>query len=194
MTAKTLGLNNKMLGQLMFLFLFVMALLFYLERTIFVDPCYAVFNILYYRDYIVEAGRTAAVFPQTLALLAVKLELPLKVILGIYSISFILLYYLVFLVIAYGFKLDRLALAVPLVMMLGVKYSFFWISTETHQALVYTILFYAFLSWSLSFKPGVLFWSIRLIVATGILFLCFYSHPVSLFTVLFVLGFFIYLN
>lgn len=184
-------LNNNLIGQAMFLILFILALLFYLERTIFLDPCYAVFNILYYRDYVSEAGRYAAVIPQTLALQGMKMELPLKVILGLYSLSFILLYYLVFLVIAYGFRLDRLALAVPLVLLLGVKYSFFWISTETHQALIYTILFYAFLTWSLRFKPGILFWAIRLIVATGILFLCFYSHPISLFTVLFVLGFFV---
>jgi hypothetical protein len=175
----------------MFLVLFILALLFYLERTIFVDPCYAVFNLLYYRDYVVEAGRMAAVAPQTLALLAIKLELPLKVILAVYSMSFILLYYLIFLVIAYLFKLDRLALAVPLLLMLGVKYSFFWISTETHQALVYTILLYAFLTWSMRFKSNLLFWLLRLVLAAGIMFLCFYSHPVSLFTVLFVLGFFI---
>lgn len=175
----------------MFLVLFILALLFYMERTIFVDPCYALFNFLYYRDYIVEAGRIAAVAPQSLALLAIHFGLPLKVILGVYSISFVLLYYLIFLVIAYGFKLDRLALAVPLLLLLGVKYSYFWISTETHQALVYTILFYAFLTWSLRFKPGIFYWILRLIVATGILFLCFYSHPVALFTVLFVLGFFV---
>ncbi len=178
----------------MFLVLFLMALLFFMERTLFVDPCYAVFNLIYYRDYVIEAGRIAAVAPQTLALLAIKLNLSLKVILGLYSISFVLLYYIVFLVIAYGFGLDRLALAVPLVLILGVKYSYFWISTETHQALVYTILFYAFLTWSRRFKPGVFFWILRLVVATGILFLCFYSHPVSLFTVLFVLGFFVIEN
>lgn len=175
----------------MFLVLFVLSLLFYLERTCFVDPCYAVFNLLYYHDYVIEAGRIAAVLPQSLALVAIKLHLPLKAILMVYSFSFVLLYYLIYLLIAYGFKLDRLALAVPLVLLLGVKYSFFWISTETHQALVYTILFYAFLTWSMRFKPGALFWIIRLAVATAILFLCFYSHPVSMFTVLFVLGFFV---
>jgi hypothetical protein len=191
MSVKKLALNNKLLGQLMFLVLFFMAIFYYLERTVFVDPCYAVFNILYYHDYVCEAGRHAAVIPQTLALLGIRMQLPLKVILMIYSISFILLYYIIFLVIAYGFKLDRIALAVPLLLMLGVKYSFFWISTETHQALVYTVLFYAFLTWSLQFRKGVISWLFRLTMATGIILLCFYSHPVAFFTVLFVLGFFI---
>jgi len=191
MSVRNIVLNNKLIGQLMFLVIFILAVIFYLERTIFVDPCYAVFNLLYYHDYVSEAGRHAAVIPQTLALLAIKMNLPLKVILATYSVSFILLYYIIFLVIAYGFKLDRLALAVPLLLLLGVKYSFFWISTETHQALVYTILFYTFLTWSLTFRPGIVTWLIRLILATGILLLCFYSHPVSLFTVLFVLGFFV---
>ncbi|MEI7661346.1 MAG: hypothetical protein WCK34_04080 [Bacteroidota bacterium] len=191
MFLKAFLLNNKLIGHLMFLVLFVLALLFYLERTIFVDPCYALFNLFYYRDYVVEASRHAVVIPQTLALLAIKMNLPFRFILAVYSVSFILLYYIVFLVIAYLFKLDRLALAVPLLLMVGVKYSFFWISTETHQALVYTILFYAFLVWSLTFRPGIFSWFTRVAVAAAILLLCFYSHPVSLFTVLFVLGFFV---
>jgi hypothetical protein len=191
MTPKNWILNDKLLGQLMFLVLFFLSLFFYLERTIFVDPCYAVFNLFYYRDYVSEADRYAAVIPQTLALLAIQMNLPLRIILAVYSMSFILLYYLVFLVIAYGFKLSRLALAVPLVLLLGVKYSFYWISTETHQALVYTVLFYAFLTYSLTLRPGWFTWLFRLTVATGILLLCFYSHPVAMFPVLFVLGFFV---
>jgi len=142
----------------------------------------------------VEAGRSAAVFPQTLALLAIKIGLPLKTILMIYSASFILLYYIIYLIITHLFRLSRLALAVPLLLLLGVKYSFFWISTETHQALVYTIFFYAFLTWSLGFRNNFIFSTIRVVVATGILWLCFYSHPVALFTVLFVLGYYIIEN
>ena len=189
MSFKTLIYNNRLLGQLMFLVLFVLALVFYLERTVFVDPCYAVFNILYYHDFVSEAGRYAAIYPQSLALLAISMDLPLKVVLAVYSVTFILLYYLIFLVISYGFKLDRIALAIPLILLMGIKYSFFWISTETHQALVYTIFLYAFLTWSMNFRPGIFTWILRIVIGTGILLLCFYSHPVSLFTVLFVLGF-----
>ena len=194
MSARSLINSNKLVGHGMFLVYFALAIVFYLERTLFVDPCYAVFNILYYHDYVTEAGRHAAVFPQTLALLAMKMNLPLRVILLSYSISFILLYYLVFLVIVYIFKLDWLALAVPLLFVLGIKYSFFWISTETQQALVYTILFYAFLIWSMKFRQTFIVWIFRVFAASGILLLCFYSHPVSLFTVLFVLGFYMVEN
>lgn len=194
MKPKNLLTDERTWGHLMFLVLFVLAVVYYLERTIFVDPCYAVFNLIYYKSYIVEAGRTTAVYPQTLALLAIRWGWPLKSVLAVYSVSFILLYYIIYLVIAYIFRLRRLALAVPLALLLGVKYSFFWISTETHQAVAYTILFYAFLAWSAGFRPGILYRLIRVVAAAGILYFCFHSHPVALFTVLFALGFFIVEN
>ncbi len=190
MKIKFPAISEKILGHLMFAVLFLLAALFYLERTIFVDPCYAIFNLTYYHDFVVEAGRKAAVLPQWPALLAIAKGWPLKQVLFIYSLSFIVLYYLVYLVIAHVFRLGKLALAVPLVFMLGIKYSFFWISTETHQAVVYTILFYAFLTWSLRFPKGFLTAVVRVVVAAGLLGLCFYSHPVALFTVLFALGYY----
>jgi len=183
--------NNKLLGQLAFLILFFLAIFYYLERTIYVDPGYAAFNLLYYKDFVYEASRYAAQIPQFLPLLAIWMHLPLRVVLCLYSVSFILLYYLIFLVIAYGFKNDKLALAVPLVLIMGVKYSFFWISTETHQALEYCVLFIAFLYYSQKMKPGIWNYLIKLIMATCILLLCFYCHPVSLFPILFLLGYFL---
>ncbi len=189
MKAPKILLNDKWLGQLMFLVLFVLAAVFYLERTLFVDPCYALFNLFYYHDFVAEAGRHAAVLPQSLPLLAIRLGLPLRAVMMLYSVSFILLYYLVWLLIAYGFRLERIALAVPLVLVLGVKYSFFWISTETHQALVYTVLFYAFLEWSYGLPRTLPTALLRLAGGTAILLTAFYTHPIALFTVLFALGF-----
>ncbi|MCK9205418.1 MAG: hypothetical protein M0P58_13435 [Bacteroidales bacterium] len=188
-SSKDFLLNNKILGHIAFLILGCLAVIFYLERTIFVDPAYAAFNITYYKNFVSEAGRYAAVLPQALPLLAISLHLPLKIVLCLYSLSFILLYYLIFLIIAYWFKNDTLTLAVPLVLMLGIKYSFFWISTETHQTLVYSLLFVGFLFYSLGFKPGIISNFKKILVASAILLLCFFTHPVSLFTVLFILGY-----
>ncbi len=179
-------------GQLMFLVLFVLAALFYLERTVFLDPCYAVFNILYYRDYITEAERYTAVLPQTLVLAAMHLQLPLKLLLMLYSLSFIILYYVVYLIITYLFRLERIALAIPLLLVTGVKYSFYWISTETHQALVYTILLFAFLKWSGKLEAGWRALTIRAVAGTGIIMLGFYAHPVAFFTIIFTLVYVIF--
>jgi len=179
-----------LLGHSAFLVLFFLAIYYYLERTIFVDPACSAFKILYYQNFASEASRYVAVIPQGLPLLAIWLHLPLKVVLCLYSMSFILLYYIIFLVITYWFRNENLALAIPLVLLMGVQYSFFWISTETHQALVYNILLVAFLYYSQKMNPGFLNNLIKLIIAAGILFLCFYSHPVSLFPILFILGYF----
>lgn len=174
-------------GHLMFLVLFGLAAIFYLERTIFLDPCYAVFNILYYRDYVTEAERYTAVLPQTLALAAMHLQLPLKIVLMLYSLSFIILYYIIYLIITYLFRLERIALAIPLLLVTGVKYSFYWISTETHQALVYTILLFAFLKWSGRLEAGWRSLVIRTAGGTGIIMLGFYAHPIAFFTIIFTL-------
>lgn len=182
---------DRLTGHLMFLVLFVLAALFYLERTVFLDPCYAIFNVLYYRDYITEAERYTAVLPQTLALGAMYLNLPLKMVLMLYSLSFILLYYIVYLIITYLFRLERIALAIPLLLVTGVKYSFYWISTETHQALVYTIFLFSFLKWSGSLEPGWRTLIIRIIAGTGIIMLGFYAHPIAFFTIIFTLAYII---
>ncbi len=183
--------NNILLGHGAFLVLFFLAVFFYLERTLYVDTSYMTFNLLHYKDFFCAGQRYAAQIPQALPLLAIKLHLPLKLVLGIYSVSFILLYYLVFLIIAYVLKNDKLAIAVPLVLLLGVKYSFFWTVTETHQALVYTVLLTSFLYYSQKMKPGIKNLILKLIIATGIIFLCFFSHPVAFFPVLFILGYFL---
>lgn len=118
------------------------------------------------------------------------MHLPLKVIMILWSVSFVLIYFLVYLVIVYVFKNEEIALGVPLVLMLGIKSSYFWISTETHQAMVYSVLLFAFLHYSLNMKPRYRSTLVTLIGGLVILILCFFSHPVSFFTVMFILGFF----
>jgi len=185
------GIDFKLLGHGAFLVLFFLAVFFYLERTLYVDTNYMAFNLLYYKDFFCSGQRYASQIPQVLPLLAIGFHLPLKVVLALFSVSFILLYYLVFLIIAYVFKDDKLALAVPLVVLLGVKYSFFWTVTETHQALAYTVLLISFLNYSQKMRPGTKIFLLKLMIATGIIFLCFFSHPVAFFPVLFILGYFL---
>lgn len=177
----------RVIGNLMFLILFILAAVFYLERSVFLDPGYLVFNILYYNDFVTGSGRIAVVFPQAPAVAAMHLNLPLKSILFIFSISFILLYYIVYLIISYLFRLDKIAVAVPLLLVTGIKYSFFWISTETHQALVYSILLFAFLKWTKNLEPGPKRLFIKLVPGILIILLGFLSHPIAFFTNMFIL-------
>lgn len=182
--------EKKFLGHATFLVLFLLAIYFYLERTIFVDSACFVYNLIYTQDFVISASRYAAVLPQGLPLLAIWLHLPLKVVLCLYSVSFIFLYYLIFLVITYWFKNDNLALTVPLVLIMGVQYSYFWIATETHQSVEYSILFAAFLFYSQKLNPGSLNNFIKIIIGMGLILLCFNSHPVGFFMLLFILGYF----
>ena len=137
-----------------------------------------------------EVGRYAAVIPQLLPLAGIWAGLSLKAILLLYSLSFIILYYIIFLIISYILKNDTIALAVPLALVLGVSDSFYWISTETHQTIAYNLLLFAFLYYTKDNTSGFLIDLKNYFITSFFIFLCFFTHPVSLFTVLFILGYF----
>jgi hypothetical protein len=185
--------SNKLTGYFFFCILFIMAFVFYLERTTYVDPAFAIFNSILHKTFVPSANRLAAVIPQLLPLCGIWLHMPLKVIVILSSVSFVGLYFLVYLIIAYWLKNDLLALAVPLIAMLGISSSYFWITTETHQTLVYSVLLFAYLDYSKESK-GWLNMIKKVMISLVIMLLCFYTHPVSVFTVLFVLGYFIVVN
>jgi len=67
-----------------------------------------------------------------------------------------------------------------LVLTLGVTHNFFYIVTETHQALVYSTLFYAWINMNRPMKPIWDYLGAILVAA-----LAFFAHPVATFTLLF---------
>jgi hypothetical protein len=182
--------NNKLLGHLAFLVMFILAAIFYLERAIFADNALAIFMMICNKVFAISSNRFGSVLPQVLPILAIRLHMPLRIVLLVFSVSYILFFYVIYLVITYWFRKDSIALAVPLIFLVGIRYSFFWIYSEAHEAMVYSVLLCAFLFFSASWKPRTGNTVIKVLSATLIMALCFFSHPVALFTVLFILGFF----
>ena len=179
------------IGHAAFIALFIFAALFYLERVIFVDSSYFSFRLIYDKCFHFTPPRVASVVPQILPLIAVWLHLPLKVILFLFSVSYILLYYLIFYITAYVLKEKKLALAIPFVLLLGTQFSFYWCVTESHQANVYAVLLAAFLFYSSKVHQGKKESILTFFIGSLILFLGFFSHPSGFFPLLFVLGYFI---
>src|ERR1051325_2179860 len=132
-------------GHLFFLIFFIFAIVWRYERVLYMDTAYQLFKIINYSHFNIEASRYSTVITQLLPLAGVKLHWPLKWLFVSYSVSFVLVYYIVYLLCVYTFRNTAAGLAIVLVLCLCIRQSFFHIVTETHQALVYSCLFFAWL-------------------------------------------------
>lgn len=189
------GLKNKLiqnvagnsifgvLGHLSFFMLLLGAVYFYKERILFADSAFQFFKIVNFEKINIEAARYGAILPEFPLLLAMKLGFGLKMLLIIYSVSFIGLYYLVFLLCLKAFKNVPAALSIVLILILCISESFFHAVTETHQSLVFSILLFAILQHSFRYSL------VRFLLAAAVILLAFFTHPVALYTLVFVIGY-----
>lgn len=182
--------KNKLLvltGHLFFLIYFLFAVFYAKERVLFVDSAYQFFKIINFEDFNIEAGRFSAVITQIPLLTAVKLHLPLNWLLLIFSLSFPLLYYLIYLISVYLFKQPAAGILLCLSLCITIRHSFFHVVTETHQAIAYSCLFFAWLN-STSIKTSQFK---KILTGSVILVLALFSHPVAYLTLIFVLLFYL---
>ncbi len=91
-------------GHIFFLVLLLFSVFFYRERMLYSDPAFFSFLVIDGNDYSVALGRWGTVLSQAIPLFALQHGVSLEHFLQLYSASFILVYYLVFLIIHYGFK------------------------------------------------------------------------------------------
>jgi hypothetical protein len=172
------------LGHLSFFLLFILSIYFFKERIIFSDTAFQFFKIVNFEKLNIEASRYGAILPQIPLLLAMKLGINLKWLTIIYSASFILLYYLIFVCCAHFLKNVSAGIAVLLVLIINISQSFFHPVTETHQSLVFIILIYAILQNS-EFRNSL----IQLILISGLIIFTFFIHPVAVYPLVFVIGY-----
>lgn len=173
-----------LLGHLSFIVLFVLSFLFFKERILFSDTAFQFFKIVNFEKINIEASRYGAILPELPVLFAIKLGVNLKWLIIIYSGSFVLLYYLVFNCCVYLFKNVPAGLAVIVILTVCVSQSFFHPVTETHQSLVFSILLYAILQY-----PGFRYPVIQYLLATAIIVLAFFTHPMAIYPLVFIIGY-----
>ncbi|GJM31610.1 MAG: hypothetical protein DHS20C18_06110 [Saprospiraceae bacterium] len=132
------------MGYFALLGLLVLAGLFYQERTLFIDIAYQTFLMINEGTIQVQVYRFGAAIVQALPLLAIKLELPLRVVLLLYSISFPLVYLLFYWVIVRVLRNDYLGLSLVFVFTLITFDGFYWATSELQQGLAFLLVTYAF--------------------------------------------------
>ncbi len=172
------------LGHLCFFVLLVASVYFYKERIIFSDSAFQFFKIVNFETINVEAYRYGAILPELPLLLAMKLGFGLKMLLITYSAAFVALYYVIFLICSRLLKNTPAALTIVFILLLCIKESFYYPVTETQQCLVFSVLLFAILQYP-KFKSSV----IQLSLALLIIVLSFFTHPVALYTLTFLIGY-----
>ncbi len=160
---------------------FVLSLMFAQERILNTDSSAFFFNLVNSEWPSVAEQRYSAAIPQFLPYVFLKLGASLKTILYVFSASYIVLYALVFGLIQFVLVQAKAAIALVLSLLLGVAHSFYHPVTETHQAIAWSILFYACLG-SNQTKIKV--------ILLGVLSFTFaiFSHPAAVFMLAFSLA------
>lgn len=162
------------LGIAVFTAMLIMSIVYFQERTVFLDISYHLFFILKDNDFAIQNNRFGAFFTQLFPLLGSKMGLSLKSIAIIYSASFVVLPFLVFLLIALVIKNHKVGMAYLLFAVIMTTHTFYWIQSELPQGIAFMFVFFALLDNILQ-KESI---SPYFILATNILmFLICFTHP-----------------
>ncbi len=156
-----------------------MAIIFYKERTVFVDIAFHLFSLITTETWAIQNFRFGAILTQALPLLGIKLGLSLKTLAILYSISFPLLYLGVFLMITRYLHQHRLGLLLLGYNLIMVTDTFYWIQSELSQGIALLILYFASLFWvdQHSQKQTHIIWTI---IHPLFLFMLAFFHPLIL--------------
>lgn len=176
----------KYIGHLAFLLMTIFAGIFYLERMIFVDPSFITFTLLDEGDYAVQVYRFGVVLTQSIPLIFHYAGASLKTILFAYSLTFPLLYWLIYTILVHLLKAERAAMVLLLIFTLMAYNSFYWIIAEYHQGMAILMLLWAWLQYS--FAKERYSWGAWIGQALLLIVVLFF-HPLIVFPTLFALGF-----
>jgi hypothetical protein len=154
------------------------------------DPAFFSFRILHDKTYDIELGRWGSVLSQVLPLWFLKAGASLETFLRVYSVSFILIYYLVFLIITLVFKNIRGGIMLMLALCLAFRLAFYYPTAELYQGIALCVLV-----WTLVFPENEystrLRRNISLILSIILIIVLSYYHQILVFPLLFI--FFYYL-
>ncbi|MDB4727424.1 hypothetical protein OAF63_01425 [Saprospiraceae bacterium] len=176
------------IGHIFFWIYIAFSLIFFKERLLNFDSAYYSFHILYHEDFFIIHGRTINYFTQWLPLLGIKMGGSLKTVLLLYSVSFMLVYYLAYNVIVHVIKNVEAGLFLALSLCLTMRYKFYTGISEITVTLAFVALLIAWLTKNPDrFKkiPKWVDWGI----AFGIGMLIYTGHPLAIWLVCIFVGF-----
>ncbi|MFO7940637.1 MAG: hypothetical protein R6U66_12895 [Bacteroidales bacterium] len=168
--------SYKIAGYLFFATLAFFAILYWKERMLFAQSADASFHLLNQEQFYIQYGRIGAIPSQLLPWLLIKLNTPMQWVLISYSVSFIILYFGVFLLTTHWMRSYSAGFLLIFLLVLGNKQLFYHPTSEVTQALAFSTLFIGWLYHNQKINPH----RPRLIrTATGLFFiaLSISTHP-----------------
>lgn len=175
-------------GYAAFLGLFLLAILFYLQRTAFVDLSFHLFYLLKDQDLCIQNYRIGAAFTQSFPIVGAYLGFSLKAIAILYSCSFIVLYISTFSCILFIFKNTKLAYIYLLFCILMTTHTFFWAQSELPQGVAFLFLYIGLL---FNFDIEQMYSSkFKIIGLFALLIVVVFTHPLLIFPFVFLHVFF----
>lgn len=169
------------IGIVVYGFLFLLSILFYKERTIFLDSSFNIFHLVKEGTFCIASFRFGDVLTQALPLLCYKLGLSLGAITWSYSISFTLYYLICYVICGSLLKQYRFALLILLVNILFATYTFYFPVSQLPQGMALVMVAFA-LIWG---RPLKYIGALRWIAITATIITMAFFHPL----VVFVLGY-----
>lgn len=174
-------------GIIVYILLSVLALYFYLERTIFNDVAFHLFYMLKDGNFAIQRHRYISAFTQIFPLIGSKFNLGLAQVMQLYSLSFVLFNLIVFLWLTW-LKQYRFALVLLLLNTLMLSHSFYWPMSELPQGIALVLLLIGIIHSHIKKKKNnKVFLSISIAL---LLFLIVFSHPLVLFPFGFIVFYF----
>lgn len=178
--------NNKkyyfITGLMCMLALIVLGIIFYKERVIFCDTAYqAVYLLIEQKPYI-NLIRAGSVIPQLIPLIAIWLHAGLKTILVLHSVSFLIFFFVMYLIAYRCSERKMLFFLMPLYLILITNEVFYWPQSELQQGMIWLCL-YAVLLFEKKWE-GLNQWLSLGIHFIFILWIQFF-HPLLFFPILF---------
>jgi hypothetical protein len=134
------------IGIVGYVVMFLLAWVFYKERTIFTDIAFHLFSIIKNGDLAIQNYRFVAAATQIFPLAARKLLLPLDTAALLYSLGFIIYYFAIYLLCGSVLQQYGFALVVLLFNLLFASDTFFWIQSELPQGAVLLVLVLAYMA------------------------------------------------
>lgn len=184
---RKISLFVQVTGFIFFSILFWFCWRFYLERIISFDGSFYVFQLMQSENFTSSPGRYGDYLAEILPLIAYKMDFPLHTILLVYSVSFIIIHYLVFLFVTLILKNNGAGIGIMLASCLAYYYAFYLPTMELHESIVLGILLWAIIHPEYPYANN----KQRNMAAGGAfatIFTMSYFHPLGIFLVGFVIG------
>ena len=179
------------LGGVAYSLLCVLALIYFKERTVFLDVTYRIFQIARTGELAIQANRFGEMLTQWMPLLMVQLKMPLTWVGKFYYVGVVLYFVVLFLICIKMIKQPLFGLCLIFFNTFMVSYTFWWMQIEFAQGIGLSILFFAWLGNKHRFQDMKIWEMILYLVFMRFLI---YFHPLLPFVILFSCFYFLFDN